>query len=68
MKLISLHTKVTGDGDFAYSCGNMRERGLGSQRSNMRRKYEKYFEGKVMQHGTLFELGNLNQSNKQTNK
>lgn len=41
-----LHNEVTGYGDFEYPGGNMRERGLGSLRSNMKRRYEKIFEGK----------------------
>lgn len=35
MKLISLLYEVTGYGDFEYSGGNTRERGLESLRSNV---------------------------------
>lgn len=61
LKLISLHSKVTSDRNFEYSSGNTEERGLGSLRSSMKRKYEKDFERKeVRQYGTPFLLGNLN--------
>lgn len=54
-KPIFLCNGVTSDGHFEYSGGNTGERGLGSLRNSINRKYETDFEKKgVMQHGTLF--------------